>query len=69
MFSTPFSLALNAAKLSARGLRSVATTRSLWRAARIAWMPDPVPTSSADATGRRTVKCESVSEGPCTPAT
>ena len=40
MFSTPFSLALNAAKLSARGLTSVATTRSLWRAARIGWHRD-----------------------------
>ena len=47
MFSAPFSAALKAAKFSARSFRSVATTRSLWREARIAWTPDPVPMSSA----------------------
>ena len=67
MFSAPFSLALNAANLSARSLTSVATTRSLWRAARIAWTPEPVPTSSAVSTCRRTVRCESVSDGPVHP--
>ena len=68
-FSTPLSWALNAANSSARAFTSVATTRALCRAARIAWMPQPVPTSSAVPTGRRTVRCESVSDGPCTPAT
>ena len=69
MFSAPLSRALKAAKLSARSFRSVATTWSLWREARIAWTPQPVPMSSAVATGRRTVRCESVSDGLWTPAT
>ena len=46
-FSTPFSAALRRARRSARGFRSRPTTRSLWRAARNAWAPEPVPRSRA----------------------
>ncbi len=60
--SSPFSWALNAARATARALRSVATTRSLCWAARKAWNPEPVPRSRAERFGRRTVRPARVSE-------
>ena len=49
--SIPFSSALSAASSRARAEMSVATTRSAWREACMAWMPHPVPRSSARSTG------------------
>ena len=56
-------------KLRARSVMSVAITCPECREARIAWIPAPVPMSSALSTGRRTVRCEIVTDGLWTPAT
>jgi hypothetical protein len=48
--ATWLSAALNDAMVTARGFRSLATTRSAWRAARSAWIPHPAPRSSTEPT-------------------
>lgn len=60
---------VNRVKTRARGLRSVAVTRVACCEAYSAWMPEPAPTSSAEATGVRTVIPASVLDAPPTPRT
>jgi hypothetical protein len=48
---------------------STATTRSQWRAAQMAWTPDPVPTSNADRTFSREVRVARIADGAVTVAT
>ena len=57
--SMPFNAALISVNASARGLTSVATTCSQCAAASSAWMPLPVPTSTARPAGRRGVTAAS----------
>ncbi len=69
MLSAPLSAALNAAKASARGFTSVATTRSACAASRIAWIPFPVQRSSARSPCPRMVRWASATDGRWTPGT
>ena len=68
-FARPLSAALKAVYATARSLTSVATTCFACRAASTAWIPEPVPTSSARCTGLRTVRFPSRAEDGATPIT
>lgn len=65
----PESARVSLVKPRARGLRSVAVTPVACCAACSAWIPDPVPRSSARPTGVRTVIPASVVDAPPTPST
>ena len=67
--SAPFSAQLNSANASARSLTSVATTAPACLAASTAWIPLPVPTSSARSMGLRIVSDASVADARATSGT
>ena len=67
MFSTPFSLALNAANESARDIRRDDVLGVFRREERL--IPQPVPRSSARRIRRRTASFASVTDGDWMPGT
>ncbi|BDZ55797.1 hypothetical protein GCM10025870_28700 [Agromyces marinus] len=69
MPSTALSRAFRRAYRRARSEMSLAITRSLKRAACIAWMPHPVPRSKLVPTGRCSMSPLSVVDAPPTPST
>ncbi len=67
--AAPLISAFSFAHSSARSFRSTPITRSLCLDAMSAWIPDPVPRSSALRDGRRTVRSASIVPEGFTPVT